>query len=102
MSGRINQLVDTIREKFILLKDQVASDKVKNEELTQEIQALKLDVSSKDEKIGELNSKITELNDGLKSAREQSIISAEGNGVSEEQVDELVKEIEYCIEQLKK
>jgi uncharacterized coiled-coil DUF342 family protein len=102
MSDRINQLVDTIREKTILLKDQVASEKAKNEELTQEIQTLKQDVSSRDEKMGELNNKITELNDGLEAAREQSITSADGNGVSEEQIDELVKEIEYCIEQLKK
>jgi uncharacterized coiled-coil DUF342 family protein len=102
MSDRINQLVDTIREKTILLKDQIASEKAKNEELTKEIQTLKQDVSSRDEKMGELNNNITELNDGLKAVREQSIISADGNGVSEEQIDELVKEIEYCIEQLKK
>jgi uncharacterized coiled-coil DUF342 family protein len=102
MSDRINQLVDTIREKSILLKDQVASEKAKNKELTQEIQTLKQDVFSRDEKLSELNSTITELNDGLKAAKEQNITGSEGNGVSEEQIDELVKEIEYCIGQLKK
>ena len=102
MSDRINQLVDTIREKAILLKDQVASEKAHNEELTQEIQTLKQELSSRDEKVDELNTKITELDDGLKAAREQSIGSSGGNGVSEEQIDELVKEIEYCIAQLKK
>ena len=102
MSDRINQLIDTIREKSILLKDQVASEKAKNEELTQEIQTLKQEVTSKGEKVDELNSKITELNDGLKAVKEQSITGSEGNGFSDEQIDELVKEIEYCIGQLKK
>jgi len=102
MSDRINQLIDTIREKSILLKDQVASEKAKNEELAQEIQSLKQEVSSNDEKVGELNSKITELNDGLKTAKEQSITGLEEKGISDEQIDELVKEIEYCIGQLKK
>ncbi|NRA13077.1 MAG: hypothetical protein HRT57_14095 [Crocinitomicaceae bacterium] len=102
MSDRITQLVDTIREKSILLKDQVASEKAKNEELTQEIHTLKQEVSSRDGKVDELNNKITDLNDGLKAAKEQSITGSEGNEVSQGQIDELVKEIEYCIEQLKK
>ena len=102
MSDRINQLIDTIREKSILLKDQVASEKAKNEKLTLEIQTLKQEVTLKDVKVDELNSKITELNDGLKAAKEQSISGSEGNGYSDEQIDELVKEIEYCIGQLKK
>ena len=102
MSDRINQLVDTIREKSILLKDQVASEMSKNEELTQEIQTLKQEVASKDEQVDELNIKIAELNDGLKTVREQSITGSDGSGISDEQIDELVKEIEYCIGQLKK
>ena len=53
MSDRINQLVDTIREKAILLKDQVASEKAHNQELTQEIQTLKQEMSSRDEKVDE-------------------------------------------------
>ena len=102
MSDSINQLIDTIQKKSLLLKNQIASEKSKNEELTQEIQSLKREVSSKDEQVDELNSKITELNDGLKAVKEQNITSSEGKGISDEQIDEVVKEIEYCIGQLKK
>lgn len=102
MSDRIHELVDAIREKSILLKDQVASEKTKNQELEKDIQRLKQEVSSKDGQVDELNSKITELNDDLKTVKEQSITESEGNGISDGQIDELVKEIEYCIGQLKK
>ena len=102
MSDRINQLIDTIREKSVLLKNQIASEKANNEELTQEIQSLKQEISLKNEQVDELNSKITELNDGLKAVKEQNITGSEGKGISDEQIDELVKEIEYCIGQLKK
>jgi uncharacterized protein YoxC len=103
MSERIDELIETIREKSILLKEQVASEKSKNEELTQEIQNLKQEISSKDGKVDELNEKIGELNESVKTAKEQSITSSEvTTGVTDEQIDELVKEIEYCIEQLKK
>ena len=102
MSDRIHQLVDTIREKSISLKDQVASEKAKKQELEQEVQNLKQEVSLKDGKVGELSSKVTELNDDLKTVKEQSITGSEGKGISNDQIDELVKEIEYCIGQLKK
>ena len=102
MSDRIHQLVDTIREKSILLKDQVASEKAKNQELEQTIQNLKQEASLKDGKVSELSAKIIELGDDLKTVKEQSITGQEGAGLSDGQIDELVKEIEYCIGQLKK
>lgn len=102
MSERINELIETIQEKTNLLKGQVASEKARNEELTQEIQNLKEQVSLKDEKVTELNEKVSELNESIKVVKEQSISSSEVTGVTDEQIDELVKEIEYCIGQLKK
>lgn len=103
MSDRIHQLIDTVREKSILLKDQVASERSENQRLKQEIDELKQSIASRDEKISGLEVKVVELNDHIETVKKENItVESASKGMSNEQIDELVKEIEYCITQLKK
>jgi uncharacterized coiled-coil DUF342 family protein len=103
MSDRINQLIESIREKSMLLKDQVANEKRSNENLQQEIQGLQQEIAQKNEQITGLKARIDQLNENIQSAKEQNIEQASPNNMlSDEQIDELVGEIEYCLGQLKK
>lgn len=103
MSDRIHQLIDTVREKSILLKDQVASERSENQRLKQEIDELKQSIATRDEKISGLETKVVELNDHIETVKKENItVESVSKGMSNEQIDELVKEIEYCITQLKK
>jgi chromosome segregation ATPase len=102
MSDRIQELIDGIKEKASSLHGQLSTERSSNQELQDEVSSLKNEVSSKEEEIIGLKSKISELETKLETKDERDVNVSEDAGVSEEQIDELVKEIEYCIEQLKK
>ncbi|MBL4863002.1 MAG: hypothetical protein JKY09_08310 [Crocinitomicaceae bacterium] len=102
MSDRINQLIENIREKSLLLQERIASKQSTNQQLKLENQDLKQRISSKEERIVELEEGIIDVNASIKAANEQNIVEPTENGISDVQIDELVKEIEYCIGQLKK
>lgn len=104
MADRINELIEKIREKVSLLKSQLSVEQSKNEALQEEVNQLKLQLTSKQSEVETLESKIVGLQSDIVKAKEQSVNhSTEANvKVSDEQIDELVKEIEYCIGQLKK
>ena len=102
MSDRIQELIDGIREKASSLHNQLSTERSSNQKLQDEVSGLQNQISSKEGEIVELKSKISEWETKLKTVDEQDVIGSEDTGVSDEQIDELVKEIEYCIEQLKK
>ncbi|MDG1332162.1 MAG: hypothetical protein P8P74_07520 [Crocinitomicaceae bacterium] len=102
MSDRVNELIDTLKEKMILLKDQCAQERSKNEELTAENNQLKTNLAEKSSEISNLQSKVESLKEVQNSAKVQSVNPSEEEKVSDVQIDELVREIEYCIGQLKK
>jgi len=102
MSDRIHELIEGIRSQATSLRDRLSIESSKNEELQKEVGSLLNQVSSKDEEINQLKSKISELEMNMNTTREQEVIVSGDAGVSKEQIDELVKEIDYCIEQLKK
>lgn len=102
MSDRVNELIETLREKMILLKDQCAHERSKNDELIAENKALKSNLTEKSNEISGLQTKIESLEEAQRSAKEQSVNHSEEKNISDEQIDELVSEIEYCIGQLKK
>ena len=54
------------------------------------------------EGISALQIRINEMSSVTEKANEQVITRSEGSLISNEQIDELVKEIDYCIGQLKK
>jgi len=102
MSDRISQLIGQVREKSILHRDQYVSERSKNENLQAELDALKVAVSDCNTQIDELKAEVVSLEKVQKTSVKQDIIAPIETGVSDEQIDGLVKEIEYCIGQLKK
>jgi septal ring factor EnvC (AmiA/AmiB activator) len=102
MSDRVNELIEEIRGKANSMKDRVSTEQDKNNTLTKEIEELKTQLSAKEAEVSQLKGELDSLKSDISSKNEQSIAVASDNGVSDEQIDELVKEIEYCITQLKR
>jgi chromosome segregation ATPase len=102
MADRINELINNIREKVSQLRSQLSVEKNKTESLQEEVNQLKLQLTSKKNEVETLESKIVNLQSDIVKAKEQSVNHSTEANVSDEQIDELVKEIEYCIGQLKK
>ena len=102
MTDRINTLIKTIGEKVARMKDQLSVEQAKNESFQTEITQLKEQLASKNTEVEELESKMIGLKSGIGATKEQDVDGAVETSVSDEQIDELVKEIEYCIGQLKK
>ena len=102
MADRINELIQKIREKVSQLKGQLSVEKTKNESLQIEVDQLKMQLNSSKNEVELLEAKIVSLQSDIVKAKEQSVGGLNETGVSDEQIDELVKEIEYCIGQLKK
>lgn len=102
MSDRINSLINNIREKSILLNEKLSIQKEKNKDLDTQLNSLNEELASHKKKNEQLSNEMKELKENIKANNGQDISSSEGNDVSDEKIDELVKEIEYCIGQLKK
>ena len=102
MSNRVDQLIEEIREKANLMKESVAIEKNKNSELSSEIDSLKAQIEAKSNEVERLKEDLVNLEAKLNDSKNERIEVQSDTGVSDEQIDELVKEIEYCITQLKK
>ncbi len=102
MSDRIQELVNEIRGKATGWHQQLLAERATNQRLQKETEELKQQLSDKEEKILGLQQTLTGLEAKLEATKEKDVVVSEGTKVSDEQIDELVKEIEYCIAQLKK
>jgi len=98
MSDKIHQLISSIREKYSRVNEQLLLEKSKNEVFQNAIEKLKFQIEGQQ---GELSSLKNELDSAKNEMSEQIITGSEDTMISEEQIDELVKEIDYCIGQLK-
>lgn len=101
MNEQIQHIIQDIRRKKSALEDLLNQQKQKVKQLGQEIEQLKSDSESKHSEISRLKNENAELQSLLEAAKNQVIntVASENNG--HEQIDELVREIEYCIGQLK-
>jgi hypothetical protein len=107
MTERIQYSMNEIRAKALELHRELVQERIKN-------QALQAQILEKEERLqsvllagkeseNALNAVIDQLKLDLEVTKNQIVeVSVPQNGRNEEQIDELVKEIEYCIGQLKK
>lgn len=107
MTERIQHSMNEIRAKALELHNELVQERIKN-------QALQAQILEKEERLqsvllagkeseNALNAVIDQLKLDLEVTKNQIVeVSVSQNGRNEEQIDELVKEIEYCIGQLKK
>lgn len=102
MSDHVTKLIDSIREKAVQLHGELQSERSKNEQMKGELSELKVALNAKTSEVTEANGKIAQLEDQVKTLSEQKVDQvSSGNEISDEQIDELVREIEFCIAQLK-
>lgn len=74
---------------------QVEVLKKENERLTNELANEKMAVQS-------LNKQILDLNQELSSTKTNAVISSSSDRPTKEEINELIKEIDFCVEQIKK
>jgi len=101
MSDKALQLIDEIRSKSLEIKGKLDEERQNNAVLTNAIADLKKELEQREMELSVVKTKVAELEKEVLSSKEQVInpvISYERN---DEEIDELVKEIEYCISQLK-
>ena len=103
MNEKLQHSIDTINAKITSLTQRMEALKSQNAAMTEEIQAFKEQLHEGSQKESQLLETIEKLNQDLSLANNQVIeLSQRPTGRSAEEIDELVKEIDYCIEQLKK
>jgi molecular chaperone GrpE (heat shock protein) len=104
MTENIQQIISTIRSKAVGFHDQLKISKEKNQQLEAEISSLKSEIQALKESVEIYKAEFTNLHAELTKAKEEAVTtSSESDSVNrDEEIDALVKEIEYCIHQLKK
>lgn len=102
MSNQIHELIDQIQGKVTSVKRQLSADRALQKELRAEIASLQSQLAMKNEELEQLRYKLRECEESKKTDEKQNVVALKEQGISNEQIDDLVKEIEYCIAQLKK
>lgn len=103
MTEKIEKSIEHILNKAQALHADLQSERTRNGALNNELQKLKGEIFVLSEKEFMLNTEIETLKSALQLAENKVVeVPVQVIGKREEEIDELVKEIEYCIEQLKK
>jgi len=102
MTDNIQKIIDQILSKSNFLHKIVIEERDKNSHLNIEIERLNKLLSEKNEECLLLSKNLDSVQSAL-SLTENKVIEnpVQTIGKSEQEIDELVKEIEFCIEQLK-
>lgn len=103
MTEKIQQIIDDIRLKMAGLDHQLKEVRANNAVLQAELNESNIQLE-KSKKEGEnLIDAVNELKVALEAANNQVVeVDRPAQGRRDDEIDELVKEIEYCISQLKK
>lgn len=103
MTDKIQQFIDEISRKSRALHHQLVEERIKNEQLRTEIVTLQEQIMANSGQIESQSLEISKLKGELEATKLQGIEEPTvSDRRKEEEIDELVKEIEYCISQLKK
>ena len=103
MTEQIEKSIEQILNKARALHAELQSERSKNTALNSEVEKMKDELFSMSEREFMLNTEIETLKSALQLAENKVVeVPVQIVGKREEEIDELVKEIEYCIEQLKK
>lgn len=103
MTESIQRKIEQIGEKVKSLHTLLIDQRQENERLQAELEKSKSDFTAKEEELALNRTKLNALQEELTSQKEQNTVSSvPASQFNESEIDELVKEIEYCIGQLKK
>ena len=102
MTEEIQKIIDQIHSKSKALHKVVLEERDKNGHLNSEIERLNKLLGDKNEECLALSTDLELVRSALYSAENKVIDKpVQTIGKNEQEIDELVKEIEFCIEQLK-
>ena len=102
MTDRIQNIIDDIRRKSVALHQQLSDEREKNSVFQSKVQLLTESVELQKQEENKLLSEISILKTELEMTKSQVVENSRPSGKKDEEIDELVKEIEHCISQLKK
>lgn len=102
MSDKIVGLIDELRFITMGLKSNLADQQAENSRLKEENERISNESKRLEEEKKSLESEINSLKNDLIAIKNTNITGSEVAQVTNEQIDELVNEIEYCIAQLKR
>lgn len=102
MTEKIQQIIGAIRTKMVQMHEQLVASRVQNNILETENKSLKSQIEMLQKDREDQKAKLSDLELQLMVAKEQVASAPVSQSRKEEEIDELVKEIEYCISQLKK
>jgi hypothetical protein len=102
MTEKIQQIIVSIRLKTVQMHAQLVASREQIAYLVTENQSFKVQIESLGQANKALEAKLSNLELQLFATKEQVVNAPVSHSKKEEEIDELVKEIEYCISQLKK
>ena len=103
MTEQLEKSIEQILEKAKSLHLDLQNERSRSAALSLEIDKMKAELFTSTEREFMLNTEIETLKSALQVAENKVVeVPIQTIGKREEEIEELVKEIEYCIEQLKK
>jgi methyl-accepting chemotaxis protein len=103
MTEKIQQIIDDIRNKMAALDHQLKEVRANNAVLQAELNESNIQLDNSKKEGESLAEAVNELKSALEAANNQVVeVDRPTQGRRDDEIDELVKEIEYCISQLKK
>ena len=102
MTEKIQDTIQEISRKAVRIGEALRSERSKNEILQEEIDRNKEELAKEIDANTHLKAEIESLKSALHLAENKVVeVPVPVKGKNEQEIDELVKEIEFCIEQLK-
>ena len=101
MSDGISKHIEQIRKSALHFHGQYLAERSKNEQLISEIETLKGTLEAKNAELKTLNNEVSALKEEVKLTQNHREVSDSKNTLSNSEIDDLVKEIDYCPARLK-
>ncbi len=102
MTSRIQHIIDEINLKVSALHQKLKDERAKNMDQQNQISNLQGDISKLKKDLEERNLRLKNVEEELAVQRSQHVEVPGSLKRSDAEIEELVKEIDYCIQQLKK
>ena len=102
MTEKIQNSIEEILGKVRAIHTSLEAERKKNTELEAKVKQLQVELANKSNQAFSLITEVETLHSALKLAQSKVVeVPTPVLGKREEEIDELVREIEHCIEQLK-
>ena len=102
MTENLNTLIEDIRSRSLQIATQLKTERAQHEVLQTELQRMQELYQAEQAKVTALQTAIEDLNVSLAEAQNKVVeVPVATNSRNDEEIDALVKEIEFCIDKLK-